>query len=106
MTWKTKGMNQDLSVSSFNPEFSFENMNLRLTTNEGNTLLSWVNEKGPSSIFLSEIKDYNGNDITDQGIWGEPIGTAILNHKLVLFTNHSSGVASIYVFEYIDSAKT
>ena len=44
--WKTKGMNRDLSVSAFNPEFSFENMNLRLSTNEGNTLLSWVNEKG------------------------------------------------------------
>ena len=34
MMFKTKGMNQDLSVSAFNPEFAFENMNLRLSTNE------------------------------------------------------------------------
>ena len=104
--WKTKGMNQDLSVSAFNPEFSFENMNLRLSTNEGNTQLSWVNERGTLQIAFSEIKDWTDNNITSQGIWGEPIGTAILNHKLVLFTNHSSGVASIYVFEYANSAKT
>jgi len=30
MSFKTKGMNKDLSVSAFNPEFSFENKNLRL----------------------------------------------------------------------------
>ena len=44
--WKTKGMNRDLSVSAFNPEFAFENRNLRLSANEGNTTLSWVNERG------------------------------------------------------------
>ena len=45
--FKTKGMNRDLSVSAFNPEFVYENRNLRLSTAENNTLLSWVNEKGP-----------------------------------------------------------
>ena len=48
--FKTKGMNRDLSVSAFNPEFSFENINLRLSTNEGNTMLSWVNERGPLQL--------------------------------------------------------
>ena len=51
--FKTKGMNRDLSVSAFNPEFSFENRNLRLSTNEGNTLMSWVNERGTAKVSLS-----------------------------------------------------
>ena len=51
-SWRTRGMNRDLSVSAFSPEFSFENMNLRLSTNEGNTLMSWVNMKGTASIKL------------------------------------------------------
>lgn len=79
MSWKTRGMNQDLSVSAFNPEFSFENRNLRLSTNENNTQLSWVNEKGTEEI----LEDINDNPIN---ILGTPIGTAIINHKLVLFT--------------------
>ena len=89
MGWKTKGMNQDLSVSAFNPEFSFENMNLRLSTNEGNTLMSWVNEKGTKRIpvkidtnpwYETENKTYA------ESITGGAIGTAVLNNQLVVFT--------------------
>ena len=93
--WKTRGMNKDLSVSAFNPEFAFENMNLRLSTNENNTLLSWVNEKGTSKI---KLLGSNG----EFSIQGTPIGTAILNHKLVLFTHGEQDY--IYVLEYIDSS--
>ena len=50
--WKTRGMNRDISVSAFNNEFSFENVNLRIMTNEGNTALSWVNEKGTAQLYL------------------------------------------------------
>ena len=78
MMWKTKGMNRDLSVSAFNPEFSFMNKNLRLSTNEGNTTMSWVNERGPKEI---EIEDTDGNALD-----GTPIGVAVLNEYLVLFT--------------------
>ena len=71
-------MNQDLSVSAFNPEFSFENMNLRLSTNESNTLLSWVNEKGTSPITLKEE------------IQGTALGVEVINHNIVLFTHKES----------------
>ena len=37
--WKTKGMNRDMSVSAFNPEFAFENINVRLSTNESTYFL-------------------------------------------------------------------
>lgn len=141
--FKTKGMNRDLSVSSFNPEFSFENMNLRLITNEGNTLMSWVTERGPKELPLSitgvetitpNTQNPKGSlfqHITisgkkDTAIRGIPIGTAVVNHKLVLFTTttDSSKVLSesttnpfglqqfggypdyIYVLEFIDNSKT
>lgn len=79
--WKTKGMNRDLSVSAFNPEFAFENMNLRLATNENNTVLSWVNEKGPAYVRVSITKPEEESDLT-----GNCIGTAVLNNYLVIFT--------------------
>jgi len=106
MIWKTKGMNKDLSVSAFNPKFAFENMNLRLSTNEGNTLLSWVNEKGTSEIVLkSGSWDANSQDspICESEIAGIPVGTAVLNHKLVLFTHREDAlIDNIYVIKYDD----
>ena len=85
MIWKTKGMNRDLSVSAFNSEFSFENINLRLSTKEGNTMMSWVNERGPKELA---IKDGNNTSLTITGI---PIGTAVIRENLVLFTTETTG---------------
>ena len=89
--WKTKGMNQDLSVSAFNPEFAYENMNLRLSTNEGNTLMSWVNERGTAPIRLTN----SGRPYT---LVGTPVGTAVLNHQLVVFT-HGTGNKPDYIYK-------
>lgn len=110
MTWKTKGMNRDLSVSAFNPEFSFENYNLRLSTNEGNTTLSWVNEKGTKQITLRIRRPYvpgkEGQIHIESMIYGIPIGTAVINHKLVLFTtvpptkDNEHGKDIIYVLSF------
>lgn len=108
MIWKTKGMNQDLSISAFNPEFSFENRNLRLSTNEGNTLMSWVNEKGTSSLSLQiPKKSWNSGSFQTDTIVGTAIGTAILNDKLVLFTTTESGTAPDYIYVlYYNNTKT
>ena len=99
--WKTKGMNRDLSVSAFNPEFAFENMNLRLATNENNTVLSWVNEKGPAYVRVSITKPGKESDLT-----GNCIGTAVLNNYLVIFTAgnyQSSGSPDrIYRLNYVE----
>ena len=103
--WKTKGMNRDLSVSAFNPEFSFENMNLRISTNDNNTLLSLVNEKG-TAIIPTYTKDANEN-LVPSTIEGVVIGTAIINEQLVLFTTDPIHFFDdhIYVFKYTDSSK-
>ena len=99
-TWKTKGMNRDLSVSAFNPEFSFENKNLRLITNENNTMLSWVNEKGTAEIFV-----YVGSTRISN-LPGITIGTAVIDHKLILFLTNcpvAGGKDRIYKLEYTDT---
>ena len=105
MSFKTKGMNQDLSVSAFNPEFSFENHNLRLSTNEGNTLMSWVNEKGPA---LLEFEEGNKeNSIAE--IKGIVLGTAVISNKLVLFTHEETDTNipdHIYLIEFSDTSRT
>ena len=115
INWKTKGMNRDMSVSAFNPEFAFENLNIRLATNEGNTMMSWVNERGPKNLRLrvdtkpwateNFVGRYDSNvdeetkEITNATvIRGIPVGTAVLNHKLVLFTVSDY----IYLFEKSD----
>lgn len=85
MNWKTKGMNRDLSVSSFNAEFAYENINLRLSTNEGNTMMSWVCEKGTKEMSL-DITYPGDKEYSATQIEGTPIGTAVINHKLVIFS--------------------
>lgn len=110
--WKTKGMNRDLSVSAFNPEFAFENMNLRLSTNEGNTTMSWVNEKGTQKIddIVIDKKPWDSPENDVDYIEGIPIGTAIIDNKLVLFTTQRSTTKilpdHIYVLQYSNAEKT
>lgn len=55
-TYKIKGMRKDDSYSSFNPEYSWDNKNIRLTARDGNDLLSITNERGNTSIsFFSNV---------------------------------------------------
>ena len=112
ISWKTKGMNRDISVSSFNAELAFENVNLRLATQDGNTMMSWVNEKGPSEIKITEITQaWDDQVLPIFTIQGTVIGTAVINHQLVLFTTvrevaSLAGSDRIYVFKYDDEEKT
>ena len=53
--FKIKGMRRDDSYSSFNPEYSWGNKNIRLTARDGNDLLSVTNEKGNSQLSFNNI---------------------------------------------------
>lgn len=100
INWKTKGMNRDMSVSAFNPEFAFENVNLRLSTNEGNTTMSWVNEKGTKKMLLHiDVSTWSPDEGFHFTILGTPVGTAVLNHKLVIFSTDNDVNSYIYVLE-------
>lgn len=52
--YKVKGMRRDDSYSSFKPEFSWENHNIRLTARDNNDLLSVTNERGNVVIGHNE----------------------------------------------------
>jgi len=45
-TYKIRGMNKDLSYKSFNPNYSFDNKNIRLTARGDNGSLRVSNESG------------------------------------------------------------
>lgn len=105
--WKTKGMNKDLSVSVFNSEFSFDNQNLRLSTNEGNTTMSWVNELGTAPATFAVGIEWVENETiiqsTVERIIGTPIGIATINHQLVVFTHDTEAQINpdhIYILKY------
>ena len=48
-----KGMKRDYSDSKADPQFAFENHNIRITSRENSTLLSITNEKGNTPVVFS-----------------------------------------------------
>lgn len=112
---QTKGMNRDLSVSKFNAEFSYENKNLRLSTYEHNTQMSWVTEKGPKIVTLSIIPfGGSSNSTPSTTLEGVPIGTAVIDHQLVLFTTtnqkedgdiDTTAIDRIYCLSYTEGSE-
>ncbi len=75
-----KGMQRDLSVSKFNPEYAFDAQNIRITARDNNTLLTVTNERGNKDIpMLSPSGD---TVVVD----GTLIGHNVLNHYVTLFT--------------------
>lgn len=76
---QVKGMQRDLTISKFSPEFAFDCQNIRITARDNNTLLSVTNERGTD---LVELKGTDNNTFTLQGV---TIGYCVLNKYLVLF---------------------
>ena len=75
--FKVKGMQRDLSASAFNPEYAYENKNIRIMPTDESTLLSIVNEKG------NKLANING---VGSSLKGVPIGQALINDELIIFT--------------------
>lgn len=75
--FKTKGMQRDLSTSAFNSEYAYENKNVRVMPTDESTLLSLINERGNKKSSIAGVGDY---------IKGIPIGQALVNDELVIFT--------------------
>ena len=84
--YKIKGMNQDLSYSAFNPEFSWENKNIRLTARDSNNLMSITNERGTLNVLLKA----NGSGSNENVITDNVVGSCVINNKLVLFTYNNN----------------
>ena len=90
ISFKTKGMQRDLSASAFNSEYSYENKNVRVMPTDENTLLSIVNEKGTKPITIEGI---------GETIEGTVIGQAVIDNELILFTTKES-IDRIYKIWY------
>lgn len=90
-----KGMQRDISVSKFNPEYAFDAQNIRITARDNNTLLSVTNERG-NRIF--DIKNTDGNTIKIPGVL---LGYNVLNNFVTLFITGETD--SIYRLEYKDT---
>jgi hypothetical protein len=97
VNYKIKGMSQDLGKSIHNPEFSFENKNIRFTSKESGTLLSIENEKGTEMYFM---KDMEENNIQMTGVC---LGSAVINSKVVLFVHDPDSVDYIYLVLNMDN---
>ena len=76
-----KGMSRDLADSKFNPEFAFENKNIRITPTENSTLLVLSNEKG-NTVIDTHTK-YKGVSYTISN--RKVLGYAVLYKTIVLF---------------------
>ena len=90
ISFKTKGMQRDLSASAFNSEYSYENKNIRIMPTDESTLLSIVNEKGTKPITIEGI---------GETIEGTVIGQAVIDNELILFTTKES-IDRIYKIWY------
>lgn len=99
-TYKIKGMNRDLSYSAFNPDFSYENYNIRITTTDSNSMLRVSNEKGNREITLYDTE----GSVTS--LAGEIIGYCEIDNKLVVFT-YSETIDRVYLlYDYDDGQAT
>ena len=67
-----KGMNRDISDSKVSNEFAFENHNIRITENHGDTLLSITNEKGNEPIQLYNYNIPNKITYSYDNVDGRP----------------------------------
>jgi len=106
-----KGMRQDLSIDKVSNEYAFENVNIRITENEDNTLLSVTNELGNSRLDIEnphadETPWYNEDFPSDVyrdtlAIPGNLIGSCVIAENLVLFftnvtENYPDAIIRIY----------
>lgn len=73
------GMSRDSAVSQHNPNLVYDAHNIRITTKDGrNSLLSVVNERGTKRMSS-----------TGDTMEGMPIGDAIIDKYIVLFTHNA-----------------
>ena len=86
ISFKTKGMQRDMSVSAFNSEYAYENKNVRVMPTDESTLLSLINERGNKKSSIAGVGDY---------IEGTPIGQALVNNELVVFTTSDKSLLNV-----------
>lgn len=87
-----KGMHRDLSESVFNPEFAYENMNIRITTDKNSSsehsgdMYALTNEKGNKYKSIVGLDMTGHNSPSSEGnMLGIPVGQCLINNQWVVF---------------------
>ena len=93
-SFSIKGMTRDISRSKGGSDYAYEIRNMRITAQEGETLLTLVNEKGNKQYLLS----INDNDNITNSLRGNIVGAYVLNKYLIVFT-HANDKDYIYRLE-------
>ena len=90
--YKIIGMQRDLCESMFNSNYAYENKNIRIYPTNESTLMALSNEQGTgllhnyiNEITLTEVIKY-------ENIIGIPVGQAVLNNIIILFTHNEYNI--------------
>lgn len=97
--FKIKGMQRDLTESSFNAELAYENYNIRLSSNETTSVLSIQNEKGTKIVPQIENRL---NPTYNVIATGKVCGCCTVGDYIVLFVWESDDVQKIIRISFID----
>lgn len=110
--YKNLGMKRDQSNNLPAENFAYENMNIRLTANADESLLSVTNEKGTKLQSITD-KGYNttyqievGGQIVTKSIaiQGVLLGHCVLNKYLILFTTETvNKIKTDYIYRLVKS---
>ena len=104
-----QGMQRDLNVARYDQNFAYENMNIRLTAMNDNTLLAITNEKGEFEISFKipektpHINQYTlyirgaKTKILDKEVEDIPEGVEIIAYDFDLTLKDGMYTASAYV---------
>lgn len=86
-SFSVKGMTRDISRSKGSAEYAYEIKNMRITAQEGETLLTLTNEKGNKKYKLNILD--NANTVTS--IAGKIVGVYVLNKYIMVFSHTENG---------------
>lgn len=82
------GMSRDSAVSKQNPNLVYDAHNIRITTKDGkNSVLAVTNEKGTKRLY-----------ITSGTISGTPIGSAIIDDYIIIFTHSDTDTTKDHIY--------
>lgn len=82
------GMSRDSAASKQNPNLAYDARNIRITTKDGkNSVLAVTNERGTKRL-----------NITSGTILGTPIGSAVIDDYIIIFTHSDTDTTKDHIY--------
>lgn len=100
-SFSIKGITRDIGRSKSGTEYAYDIRNMRITAQEGETLLTLTNEKGNKQYKLN-ITD---GTLSSNSITGNIVGVYVLNKYIIVFSHASKG-DYIYRLEEVKSTNS